>query len=457
MDSKPGTEILVHIAAPSTAHDDARYRAQVAAILQFQSASRQQLIHTSLDLDSDPDQADPHPDHHAHPFSADALHPHHSLPTPQHEVPSPILREAPRPEGERLPSDPHTRSQTDPQLRGQIIEHRISSIPDSLESPISVIPDSQPEIGHELVRAASYRATLSPELQDDRRHKRRRTALSSPDRHDSIHRVTISDSSASVQPEAARTMNPVHGQEPTKPISIPSSNPELELEINNLPPPPPATTATPATTASPAPTAPTAPTSIPNLINLTTLPLQIHPPKPPISTSTFTTHITPTLAMLAERLKPARTYKPSHQSRTLDPLERGYWLVRFAIATPSHDFHDHDRVSAGATRPGSTDPTPNQPKAEEESHVWPAQLFGAFWSFLQDFVGKDGRAGWGVWCILEKEEVRETVTHLSLKVYAWGEIAMHMYLLLFLASERRIRGLGVQWRDASEEVVIQMP
>lgn len=46
---------------------------------------------------------------------------------------------------------------------------------------------------------------------------------------------------------------------------------------------------------------------------------------------------------------------------------------------------------------------------------------------------------------------------LTLKIYAWGEIAVHVYLLLFLASERRIRKMGAQWRDSREEVIIQMP
>lgn len=34
---------------------------------------------------------------------------------------------------------------------------------------------------------------------------------------------------------------------------------------------------------------------------------------------------------------------------------------------------------------------------------------------------------------------------------------MHIYLLLFLASERNIRGMGAQWRDARGEVVIELP
>jgi hypothetical protein len=42
-------------------------------------------------------------------------------------------------------------------------------------------------------------------------------------------------------------------------------------------------------------------------------------------------------------------------------------------------------------------------------------------------------------------------------MYAWGEVAIHIYLLLFLASERRVRGMGAEWRDSGEEVVVKMP
>ncbi|KAJ5278401.1 hypothetical protein N7524_004554 [Penicillium chrysogenum] len=176
--------------------------------------------------------------------------------------------------------------------------------------------------------------------------------------------------------------------------------------------------------------------------------------------------------MLAERLNPARTYKPSSETRPLDPLERGYWLVHLAI---ENQIQNQDRDPAdllqnpnpnpnpdpdpehGTTNP-SQKPTENpNPKSKENTRTWPYPLFHAFWSFLSDFVGRDGRAGWGVWCILEAAPSTLSHSHVSLKVYTWGEVAMHVYLLLYLASERRVRGMGVQWRDAREEVVIQMP
>jgi hypothetical protein len=170
--------------------------------------------------------------------------------------------------------------------------------------------------------------------------------------------------------------------------------------------------------------------------------------------------------MLAERLNPARTYKPSTQTRPLDPLERGYWLVHLAIEN-QNQHHDPDPADPlqnpnldpelGTTNPIQKPTENSNPKLKENARTWPYPLFHAFWSFLSDFVGRDGRAGWGVWCILEAAPSTLSHTHVSLKIYAWGEVAMHVYLLLYLASERRVRGMGVQWRDAREEVVIQMP
>ncbi|KAF3020857.1 hypothetical protein E8E15_007723 [Penicillium rubens] len=437
------SEILVHIAAPSTAQDDARYRAQVAAILEFQCASRQPLMESKSSA--------PDPDH-AHPFSSAA---HSSVPsTTQHEA-SPILREAPRPAYATLSSDRRLLPEREGATPRQPIN---SNHPDSLESLISVIPDSQPEIAEELVQP---RAELSSPSQLAPPPKRPRTSPATPN---PAQPVSIIDSPAADQPAAAHKVIPAENQDhrlptgsPQIPISISSSDQDGDGRPGYIPHP---------TTSH------HIPATIPNPINLSTLPLEIHPPKPPISTAPYTTHITPTLSMLAERLNPARTYKPSSQTRPLDPLERGYWLVHLAI---ENQIQNQDRDPAdllqnpnpnpnpdsdpehGTTNP-SQKPTENpNPKSKENTRTWPYPLFHAFWSFLSDFVGRDGRAGWGVWCILEAAPSTLSHTHVSLKVYTWGEVAMHVYLLLYLASERRVRGMGVQWRDAREEVVIQMP
>jgi hypothetical protein len=154
--------------------------------------------------------------------------------------------------------------------------------------------------------------------------------------------------------------------------------------------------------------------------------------------------------MLIKRLKSGRTYNPTNQTRDIDNLERGYWYLHINL------------VSEAETTTPNPDPI-----------SWPIPLFSKFWNFLSDFIAKEARAGWGVWCILEEENSNSPTpeeptgeptepnkTHeqtLTLKVYTWGEIACHIYLLLFLASDRQVRKMGAQWRDARDEVVIQMP
>ena len=173
-----------------------------------------------------------------------------------------------------------------------------------------------------------------------------------------------------------------------------------------------------------------------------TTPQSLHPPPPPISSAPFTSHVTPSLALLADRLDPSRVYSPVYQMRDLHVLERGCWVLRFALHSGSPDSV---KTAGGA--------------------VWDTALFDRFWSFLSDFFAQ-GRAGWGVWAYLDRDpdpgsgpgpgDQPGHEDRLLLKVYTWGEVVHHIYLLLFLASERRIRGLGARWCDAAERVVVQM-
>ena len=191
--------------------------------------------------------------------------------------------------------------------------------------------------------------------------------------------------------------------------------------------------------------------------------------------------------MLTERLKPARTYKPSHQSRELDKLERGYWMMHINIIpepTPAraralrkreHPMTKDIGVSGSCTGVGASAGSVPPPNPQ----TWSETEFSRFWTFLSDFITKDARAGWGVWCILDRVEPHpnrtSTDTHkdpittsgtptadsslipVLLKVYGWGEVAMHIYLVLYLASDRRVRSMGLRWMDSWEKVVIQMP
>ncbi|KAK1064597.1 hypothetical protein LTR74_008599 [Friedmanniomyces endolithicus] len=154
------------------------------------------------------------------------------------------------------------------------------------------------------------------------------------------------------------------------------------------------------------------------------LPMTIHPPEPTVSLDSFVTHITPALAWLAgEHSVVKDCYHPVSVSRTVRPLERGYWLVN--------------------------------------TSTWMQEVQHRFWKFLESQVGS-GDAGWGVWCLREPDQSGSSLLGKRqdglgpVKVFCWGEIAKHIYLMLYVASNSRVRKAGLQWVDAEERVVVQM-
>lgn len=143
---------------------------------------------------------------------------------------------------------------------------------------------------------------------------------------------------------------------------------------------------------------------------LSALPTSIRPPPPEPSLVRFETHITDSLEYLSENPNLSKSYKPVSVARELRQSERGCWT--FDIAS------------------------------------WPMQLRVEFFAYLAKII-EPGRAGWGVWC--ERE-----VGGLVVRVFCWGEVVRHFYLLLYVASKSKVRKLGLRWVDADGEVVVQM-
>lgn len=164
------------------------------------------------------------------------------------------------------------------------------------------------------------------------------------------------------------------------------------------------------------------------------------PPQP--SNTPFKTYITAPLALITAHL-PLSTFYISFQaqppSRRLKIHERGHWS--FSITSFS---------------------------VEHKKKVW---------TYLEKFIG-EGRAG-RVSCFLEevKDDIAEdtnkgpaTVHDRTLpyeeedgvgkeellKIYCMGEAVPSIWLLLFIATTRRIKGCRAQWIDASGTVVVQM-
>ncbi|EAQ90883.1 hypothetical protein CHGG_02818 [Chaetomium globosum CBS 148.51] len=170
---------------------------------------------------------------------------------------------------------------------------------------------------------------------------------------------------------------------------------------------PPTTTTTANNNPTPTPTTPPFPAS-PSL-PLTT-PLTLHSPPPPTSDTPLHPEdlITDVLARLASSLNLAQRFQPTSQTRPLRPFERGYWLV--------------------------------------DCRGWDAALKRSAWGFLASYLAK-GAAGWGTSCTRD-------AGFAWLRVYCWGGVVGHMYLVLYLMSRRRVLETGAEWVGAEGTAVV---
>lgn len=118
--------------------------------------------------------------------------------------------------------------------------------------------------------------------------------------------------------------------------------------------------------------------------------------------------------LAAIKTKNPNRFKPRNVQRDLESDERGFWRV------------DCTRWRFNAQRD--------------------------FWLLLCEHV-LSGRLGWATTLH------RESMAHEdlgSVRIYCWGQIVEHMWLILWLCSEGKIFGLGSEWIDANGIVVINM-
>ncbi|KAI9722696.1 MAG: hypothetical protein M1812_001627 [Candelaria pacifica] len=452
-------EILIHVSAPSGAKDDNKYRKQAAAYFEFDchnvfpafqgqlqaSTPFTRLTHTTDGGVSKVNEAPPcrrDPPYHstweerpstsirqddpeATSASAYSASWHLATSSSEYEEHAPSLLTNARPAGHNIPpfsiqSTPHTDSSvrqrvpssreprritTDtPERPLKIQEQTVRSEPStqygSWRTPSSVISNSQPSSRLLLHHGQSSPQQSPSNLRPSKRCRLQREVSKEP--------ATVSKDSSNKRIDSGR-------KTPSSPLVLPSA----VTDSSKTPPP---HDQDPSVLSSPS--------------LHTQKPSEIHPPPPPTSTlspvKSEPSHITPTLSMLASRIDISKRYQPLHKTRALRPLERGYWCI--------------------------------------DTSSWSPQLQDEFWAFLQDLIG-DGRAGWGVWCHKSANVGEDKLSGVSdnrcsdgyaidgddvVRVYCWGEVVGHIYLVIFLASTRKIKGTGARWIDSGGEVVVQM-
>ncbi|KAM0437581.1 hypothetical protein ACHAPT_001945 [Fusarium lateritium] len=138
--------------------------------------------------------------------------------------------------------------------------------------------------------------------------------------------------------------------------------------------------------------------------------LEIRPPSPPVGVDDVDPSdlVSEKLAKLARDL--SSRYRPDPK-RAVDPFERGYWLL---------DCTD-----------------------------WTAEIRFDTWVFLSNYL-RSGLAGWGTWCRRDK-------SHEWIRLYCWGHVAKHTYLLLYLASGRQLKTTGANWYGADGQLALEVP
>lgn len=208
----------------------------------------------------------------------------------------------------------------------------------------------------------------------------------------------------------------------------------------------------------PSPTAKTAPSqtdaTLKALDTLHALPHILRPPAPQTSDSTFDSHESSALHALATNPNLQDIYAPLEITRIIDDSERGYW-----------QFDTRD---------------------------WPIASQISFWTSMNRVIEGAGM-GWGIWCssCLSQSMVaarngpdlvgdnndqvnddHDNVNHDTglktrfgsedkaglgiVRVFCWGQVVKHVYLLLYVASTSKIRRTACAWHDADEQIVVQM-
>ncbi|ESZ90033.1 hypothetical protein SBOR_9589 [Sclerotinia borealis F-4128] len=173
----------------------------------------------------------------------------------------------------------------------------------------------------------------------------------------------------------------------------------------------PATQLPPTSTALEAPVIPSSMppmSSLPSPDSLATC--TIPSVMPPTSSCDFTpaSLITHSLGRITSNQSLQKRFKPTLQTRSCRPFERGYWLI-------------------------------NTQELKE-------QVRQNLWSYLFRHIS-GGHTGWGV-------SAERTEDWKSVRVNCWGGVVKEIYLLLFLASEGKMKGSNACWKDGDGETVI---
>jgi hypothetical protein len=156
--------------------------------------------------------------------------------------------------------------------------------------------------------------------------------------------------------------------------------------------------------------------------DFSTLPREVQPPPAEVgfgSAMPWPSQSTPMLNSLLRNPNTRDRYRPSLVSRSVQPVERGYWAI--------------------------------------DASFWPLQDQFDFWANMTDFI-TTGRGGWGMWMTRAREDQTPPATELGeVHVWCWGELIEHIYLLIWTLSDGKVTTSRAEWWDGLGRLAIRMP
>ena len=176
---------------------------------------------------------------------------------------------------------------------------------------------------------------------------------------------------------------------------------------------------------------------------------RIESPEPTAGVARFGSHITETLRIVAERIPLERYFKPEYVARDVRVLERGYWQLDLRLADETTVTERRD-VSEDCGHGDMEIPI---------SATWTEHEFCDFWHNLSSFI-QDGRAGWGIRAVIEQTDSTaslsegETIVHV--KIYTWGEVLGHVWLALWVLSDKLTAYIVMKWIASDGSTVVRM-
>lgn len=115
------------------------------------------------------------------------------------------------------------------------------------------------------------------------------------------------------------------------------------------------------------------------------------------------------LEKLAASMQVDKKYRPKFQAREMRPFERGYWLMGLG------GWEFEEKIKA--------------------------------WGFLGNYIRRDGKAGWGTRAC--RDESWDWI-----RLYGWEHIAAELYILLYVASYRKLKFVETRFYGAAGDVLV---